>query len=121
MFHLLGLDRGLEGEIRLSQCLVYVANVDLDSRDDVVCGIALAEIYVVRLVVNDWCVVAGGLIDCQDRGEHFVVHVDQAKRFFRDLRRVGGYSRDTIPNIAHFIVEAHIVEWPRNGVGLSRR
>ena len=110
-------ERLLEDAVGRREPRFDVAGLGLDVMDDVVTRV-VGPLHV-RLVVDHRGAVDDRVVLVEDGGEHLVGHVDQADGGLRDLLRVRRDGGDTVPDVAHLVVEAHLVVGQRVRVALA--
>ena len=71
------------------------------------------------LVMDDGSPVLDGIVLVEDGREHFVFDFDEAEGLFGDLDGVGGNRGHPVADVAHLVVEAHLVVGERVGVALA--
>ena len=117
LLHLVHPERLLEDAVGRREPRFDVPGLGLDVVDDVVARVVGA--LHVRLVVDHRGAVDDRVVLVEDGGEHLVGHVDQVDGGLRDLLRVRRDRRDAVPDVAHLVVEAHLVVGQRVRVALA--
>ena len=105
--------------VGLGKSFFHVSDVNADLRGKILLWIGIREVDVLRLVV-DADRTPEGLPRVEKRLQHFVLDLDQAEGFFRDLGRFRRDERDAVAHEADFVVERERVQRPRDRVGLTR-
>ena len=109
--------RLLEDPVGGGEAVIDVAGVGLEMVNDVVRRVV--RTLHVRFVMDHGCTVDDRFVLVEDGGEHLVYDVDHVTRSEGDLLGVCGERRDTIPDVADLVVEAHLVVGERIRVALT--
>ncbi len=122
VLHLLDIEGRLEDVVGPGEGGVHLRIADslaLDVVADVVRRVE--DPHGVRFVVDDRRALGKCRLGIQYRRQNLVGDIDQAARLLGDLGRLGGDSCDPIADVAHLVVEAHLVVRTRVGPALTAR
>ncbi len=105
LLHLGHFVHAFEHPVGFGEAFFHVADVDADFGGQVAAGVAVGEVDVFRLVVDDRRARLEGFFRVEDGRQFFVFHVNQRQGLLGDFGCFGGHEGHPVADETHLVVQ----------------